>query len=468
MATRRAGRSPWLREAITADETDAPALAGETRCDICIVGGGLAGLWAAIELKRRAPQANVAIIEADICGGGASGRNSGMVLGQWAKFAALRKFCGVAGAISLAEAFGRSPAEIAAFCAAHGIDAEYHPDGWIWGAACSAHLGAWSGILATLAAANRFPFREVTREEISAMTGTDRFLAGIHDPSAGTIHPGKLVRGLRRVALGLGVAIHENTPMTRLIRRPKPAVVTPGGVVRAERVILALNAWSLAVPELRSAILVIASDDAVTAPVPERLAEAGYRRKPLISDSQTFVTGYRSTGDDRLNAGVTGGRIGFGSFRGQRFEGRSSREAAIRAAIARGHPQLADIPLVESWYGPIDRTRSGLPLFGRLPGCSDIFYGYGFSGNGIATTPIGGRILASLALDAQDEWANCGLVRQPEGWLPPEPIRYLGGHLVRAAIARADRLAYLGRRPDLVTRRLVALAPGGITTSDAT
>ncbi|TDQ83893.1 glycine/D-amino acid oxidase-like deaminating enzyme [Dongia mobilis] len=468
MPTRRAGRSPWLREALALDETDAPILAGEARCDICIVGGGLAGLWTAIELKHRAPQTSIVIIEADICGGGASGRNSGMVLSQWAKFAALTKFCGMEGAIRLAQAFGRSPAEIAAFCATHGIDAEYHPDGWIWGASCAAHLGSWAGILETLAAANRFPFREVTRDEIAALTGTDAFLAGIHDPTAGTIHPGKLVRGLRRVALGLGVVIHENTPMTRLLRRPQPGVVTPRGMVRAERVILTLNAWSLAVPELRSAILVIASDDAVTAPVPERLAQAGYRRKPLISDSQTFVTGYRTTGDDRLNAGVTGGRLGFGSFRSQRFEGRSAREAAIRAAIARGHPQLADIPLAESWYGPIDRTRSGLPLFGRLPGCSDIFYGYGFSGNGIATTPIGGRILASLALDVVDEWSGCGLVRPPEGWLPPEPIRYFGAHLVRAAIDRADRLAHLDRRPDFLTRRLVALAPGGITTSDAT
>lgn len=465
--TRRDGRSPWLREAIAPGECDAPALDGDARADICIVGGGLAGLWTAIELKRRAPATSIVIIESDICGGGASGRNSGMVLSQWAKFAALTRFCGVDGAVRLAEAFGRSPAEIGAFCETHNIDAEYRPDGWIWGASCAAHLGSWSGILSGLEAAGQHPFREVSRDEIAALAGTDAFHGGIHDATAGTIHPGKWVRGLRRVALEMGVIIHENTAMTRLIRQPTPAVVTQSGTVRAARVILTLNAWSLGLPELRDAILVIASDDAVTARVPERLAQAGYLRKPLISDSQIFVTGYRTTGDDRLNAGVTGGRLGFGSFRGQRFEGPSLREADIRAAIARGHPALADIPLAESWYGPIDRTRSGLPLFGALPGSSDIFYGYGFSGNGIATTPIGGRILASLALDAKDEWSHCGLVRKPERWLPPEPIRYIGAHMVRAAIARADRLAYTGARPDLLTRRLVALAPGGITTSDA-
>ncbi|MBL8708870.1 MAG: FAD-dependent oxidoreductase [Rhodospirillaceae bacterium] len=467
-ATRTEGRCPWLREAIAPGECDAPALTGDRRADVCIVGGGLAGLWTAIEIKRRDPACAVTIVEADICGGGASGRNSGMVLSQWAKFAALTRFCGIDGALRLAEAFARSPGEIAAFCQAQGIDAEYRQDGWIWGASCAAHIGSWSGILDSLEAAGRRPFREVSREEIAALAGTDAFYAGIHDPSAGTIHPGKLVRGLRRVALAMGVVIHENTPMTRLVRGPRPAVVTASGTLRAERIILTLNAWSLAIRELRDAILVIASDDAVTAPVPDRLERAGYLDKPLISDSQTFVTGYRTTGNRRINAGVTGGRLGFGSFRGQRFEGPSLREAAIRASIARGHPSLGDIPLVESWYGPIDRTRSGLPLFGCLPGSSDIFYGYGFSGNGIATTPIGGRILASLALGTSDEWSGCGLVRAPERWLPPEPIRYIGAHMVRAAIARQDRLAYAGETPGFITRRLAALAPGGITTSDAT
>ena len=82
--TRIKGRGPWLREAIVPGELDQPALEGAQKADICIVGGGLAGLWTAIEIKTRAPATDVAIVEADICGGGASGRNSGMVLSQWA------------------------------------------------------------------------------------------------------------------------------------------------------------------------------------------------------------------------------------------------------------------------------------------------------------------------------------------------------------------------------------------------
>jgi hypothetical protein len=192
-----------------------------------------------------------------------------------------------------------------------------------------------------------------------------------------------------------------------------------------------------------------------------------------MGDSQLFVTGFRSTADHRFNPGVSGGVIGFGSLGfgrggGDRFEGRSPRERDIRASVRRGFPALADLPFVDSWYGPIDRTRSGLPLFGKLPKHPDILYGYGFSGNGIATTPIGGRILASLALGERDEWSQCGLVRAAERWLPPEPIRYVGAHMVRAAIRHKDALDHQGRGPGLIVRSLAGLAPGGITTSRVT
>ncbi|WP_162916753.1 NAD(P)/FAD-dependent oxidoreductase [Dongia deserti] len=463
--TRIAGRCAWLREAIAPGEIDAPALEGEQRADVCIVGGGYAGMWTALEIKRRAPATDVAIVEADICGGGASGRNSGMVLSQWAKFAALENFCGTADAIRLGHLFGNSAGDLDAFCRAQGIEAEFRRDGWIWGASCERHVGSWNGILAALAKHNLAPFTPMSAEEIAARTGSRSFLAGIFDPTAATVHPGKLARGLRRVALQAGIRIYENSPMVRLESRPSPLVHTPAGRIAAQRVVLTLNAWSTLLPQLRPAILVIASDDAVTAPRPDLIERAGYKAKPLISDSQVFVTGFRTTGDHRLNAGVTGGIIGYGSLGGARFEGRSPREDAIRAALRRCHPTLADLPFADSWYGPIDRTRSGLPLFGALPRSPDIFYGYGFSGNGIATTPIAGRILASLALGQKDEWSGCGLVRPVERWLPPEPIRYIGAHLVRAAIRRQDALAHQGRMPGLLVRSLAALAPGGITSS---
>jgi glycine/D-amino acid oxidase-like deaminating enzyme len=308
----------------------------------------------------------------------------------------------------------------------------------------------------------------VSAEEIAELCGTRSFFAGIYDPTAATLHPGKLARGLRRVAIARGIRIFENSAMTRLERSTPAVVHTVNGSITAPVCVLTINAWSSAVPELRSAILVIASDDAVTEPAPELLEKVGYKRRPLMGDSQTFVTGFRTTSDHRFQPGISGGIIGYGGLGGNRFEGRSIREHDIRACVHRSFPALAHLPFTDTWCGPIDRTRSGLPLFGPLPGSSNIFYGYGFSGNGVATTPVTARILASLALGKNDEWSSCGLVRSPERWLPPEPIRYVGAHMVRAAIRRKDRLEQENRSPGAITRALAAMAPGGITTSTVT
>ena len=105
------------------------------------------------------------------------------------------------------------------------------------------------------------------------------------------------------------------------------------------------------------------------------------------------------------------------------------------------------MPIATSWTGPIDRSLSGLPFFGRLDGRDDLLYGLGFSGNGVGPTSVGGRILASLALGTKDEWSECGLVRDGVGLFPREPVRYVGGRMVIAANRRKERLEDEGRTP---------------------
>jgi hypothetical protein len=112
--------------------------------------------------------------------------------------------------------------------------------------------------------------------------------------------------------------------------------------------------------------------------------------------------------------------------------------------------------------GPIDRSQVGLPFFSRLGGREDILYGLGYSGNGVGPTYLGGRILASLALGLDDEWSRAGLVRDPAGSFPPEPVRYLGGRLVRGAVERKEAAEDRGRRADPATLFLANLAPAGL------
>lgn len=463
--TRRDGRCYWLREAIAEGEQDAPALEGEVKADIAIIGGGFCGLWTALELKRRRPSLDVAIVEADICGGGASGRATGQVLPQWLKIASLEAMAGAERALAFCEASQRVVGEIEAFCRENAIDAEFRYADWLWSATNQRQMGSWTGVLDMLAARGLAMMRAVSRDEIQNMLDMPGLLGGAIMSGTATLHPARLVRGLRRVALSRGVRIYENSPMRRLEPGTRPIVRTDRGMLRADSVVLALNAWSLRIPALRPAILVISSDDQISEPVPDLLEELHYRNGPQITDSQTFVTGFRTTADGRLSGGVTGGRLGIGSFDGVRFEGRSPREPEMHAFYARANKRLGKVSFADSWYGPIDRTRSGLPLFGALPGSPNVVFGYGFSGNGIATSPLAGRILASLVLGVKDEWSDCGLVRPPERWMPPEPLRTAGAVAVRAAVRRNDALGYQGKRPGPVTRFFARMAPGGVSTT---
>ena len=123
---------------------------------------------------------------------------------------------------------------------------------------------------------------------------------------------------------------------------------------------------------------------------------------------------------------------------------------------------LADVPLAADWCGPIDRTRTGIPIFGHLGGRNHIVYGVGFSGNGVAPAVVGGKILASLALGVADEWSGSGLVDGIQGRFPPDPVRFIGAHVVREGVARKEEAETLGRTPSRLAVALARLAPAGM------
>ena len=204
----------------------------------------------------------------------------------------------------------------------------------------------------------------------------------------------------------------------------------------------------------------IGTDAIATVPIPERLDAVGWTEGPALMDSRIFVEACRTTADGRVVFSKAGGVLPFGSRLDGRFDKPGRPVEALRDVLRSIYPSLGDAPVDRIWSAPIDRSKNGLPLFGRLPTCPDILYGYGYSGSGIVLSMLGGRILSSLALDRDDEWSGSGLVRPVPRDFPPEPFRYIGGLMVRAAIERKDRLDHEGRRAGRLTETLVALKPG--------
>ena len=386
------------------------------------------------------------LLEADVCGGGASGRNGGFVLSWWHKFASLQKVCGTEEAVRLARACERAVDELCAFCSDHEIDAQYRREGWLWTATGPAQVGAWAGTAAAIdRACGAQPFVELSRDEVAERAGSPAHLAGVFEAVSATVQPALLARGLRRVALELGVDIYEHSRVTAV----EPRVRTDRGTVTAETVVVSTGAWG---GRNNRALAVVASDMVATEPLEDPPLASGIS----CSDSRLLVNYYRATRDGRLAFGTGGGALAFAGRVTNVFEGLSPRATEVEARLRAIYPQLRDAPVVRSWTGPIDRTAIGLPFFQRE---GNLVRGVGYSGVGVCQTLLGGRILASLALRRDDEWSGCGLVRDPYARFPPEPIRSVGGRLVRAAVDRKERREDEGKRPGWLTNRLAALAP---------
>jgi glycine/D-amino acid oxidase-like deaminating enzyme len=453
-------RSAWLTEALARETRSAaePTVEGDLTADVCIVGGGFTGLWTALHIKQLDPSVDVALVEADICGSGASGRNGGFVMTWWSKFSTLAKLCGSEAALQLARRSDESVTAIGRFCADNGIDG-FHRGGWLWTATNVSQVDAWKDTVEKIAAAGAAPYELLDRAEVAERSGSPVHLAGIFERGAAIVQPALLARGLAAAARGAGVRVFERSPMTELHAGGKPQVSTARGTITAERVVLALNAWGASLPALRRALVVVASDVIATEPVPERLQEIGWASELSISDSRRLVNYYRITDDGRVVFGKGGGTLALGGRVGASYNRRSSRACEVHSQLRLIYPALWDVPIAASWRGPIDYSLTGLPFFCRLDGRDDILVGAGFSGNGVGPSHLAGQTLAAMALNGGDERIPEALTAVPQGRLPREPLRYVGGLTVRAATARKEAAEDLGHRPGPIARTLARLDP---------
>lgn len=452
----------WLEQALRGDAADAPALQGVVSADVCIVGGGFTGLWTALQLKRADPHLDVVLIEADICGAGASGRNGGCVLTWETRFLTLLRLFGESEALRLVRASRRAVEQIAAFCREHRIDAQMRVDGTLYTATSAAQLGSSEAVMAALDARGMGSFSRLEVDEVRRRAGSDRHLAGDFSPAAATVQPALLVRGLRRVALEMGVRIYEKTAFETLFYEPGPVINTTYGAVRAKRVVLAINAWmARTFPQFERSIALVSSDMVITERAPDLLERAGFTSGLSVLDSRTFVYYYRTTPDGRLMLGKGGNTFAYGGRVLPVFDEPSPYRAALARDLSSFFPEFASVPIAASWNGPSDRSATGLPFFGRLNGRHDVFYGFGYSGNGVGPSYMGGQILSSLVLDLDNAWTRSPLVSGPRGAFPPEPIRYVGSLMVRNAIRRKERAEDAGAKPwffDIALSRLAQAA----------
>jgi glycine/D-amino acid oxidase-like deaminating enzyme len=456
----RQDRSFWLQDAGHPGRDACQRVVGELRTQVAILGGGLTGMWTAYRLKQRSPETDVLIVEADVCGGGASGRNGGQVHSWFESLDRLAAVTDEREAVRMALATQAAIEELAALQDSGTLDMGLRLDGWLWTASSPAQEGSWEPTLAACERAGVMPYRRLDADQIRALVGPSASYQGVLEERAGSLHPGKLCAGLRALLLGMGVRIYERSPVTAIHAGPPAVLATPAGTVTADRVLIANNAWATSLPELRRYVYTVDSAVIVTEPVPDLLDELGWTSGVAVCDSQLQVLYYQRTVDGRVQLGRGSGGLVFGDRVGARQNRNPAELAPSRAELARVYPQLQDVAVDYDWTGPIDCTASHVPLLGTLAGRPNLFYCVGWNGTALAQIPAVSHILASLLLGVDDEWARSGLARQhrPKP-IPREPLRFLGATVVRQAVRRKNRLEIRNRRVDPVTEALVRLRP---------
>ena len=448
----------WFADALAQDGNppSAPSLTGPVTADVVIVGGGFTGMWTALALKQRRPDLSVVLIEAALCGSGASGKNGGLVHGYWAALPGLNALLGPDAALAVARAGARAMAGIRAF--AEGRDFWLREDGNLRLSTTPAQDPKIRAIVDTareLGVPDQARF--LGHGELPDFLRIPVYRNGVFLPEGGTLHPARLARALRRAVLDAGVALYENTPMTGLDRAAPNRITTPQGQVIARDVVLATYAALAADRHIAPHVTLFSSFALATEPAPDRLRAMGWDQGIGLADIRMFVHYFRRLEDGRFLIGTGGGPLAYGgNARAPQFVRHDVSVARIEAALKRLVPGLAGVRTAKTWGGAIDISADRFPFFGTFPG-TRVHYGCGYTGHGINPTWIGGQCLASLVLGQKDEWSSLPFCTRARPRLPPEPFRYLGGKAIRAAILACEDAEDLGQCGPLPARAMAVV-----------
>ena len=404
--------------AATADRSQRHApLSGAIRCDVAIVGGGLAGLGAALELSERG--LDVVVLEAREIGWGASGRNGGQAIHGLA--------CGqdvIEAQLGLADSRKVWNMTIEALdilrerIARYAIDCDWR-DGFI-GVATSARKGAdlaqWADEIEDKYA---YPLTRIAPADMPTWVASPRYHSAIHDPRSGHLHPLKYVLGLARAAAAAGVRLYENTEVTALQQDGGVTLKTASGEVKAGQVLLAGNVYLQDIaPKLEARIMPVGTYIVCSEPLAPQLADALIPTRSAVCDTDFVLDYYRTTNDHRM---LFGGRVSYST------KTPANLQQSMRQRMLDTFPQLAAAKIQYAWGGFVDITMNRAPDFGRIG--ANVYYLQGFSGHGLALTGLAGRIVAeAMTTDASrfDLFARLTHRAFPGGRLLRTPALVLG------------------------------------------
>jgi gamma-glutamylputrescine oxidase len=396
-----------------------PALEGDAACDVAIVGGGLAGLSAAIELAQRGH--SVRVLEARQVGFGASGRNGGQAIhGLACDIGEIEEQLGTEEARRVFDMSVEALDLIHARCRQFGIDADWQ-DGFLGVAVNERKARELLAGAEHLAARYAYPMAAATGAQVQQWIDSPRYVAAVHDARSGHLHPLKYTLGLARAAAQLGVRIHEDTTVSALQPGKRTTLLTPKGRVTARQVLLAGNVYLQGIaPQLESRIMPVGTYIVASEPVGDATARQLIPSLSAVCDNNFVLDYFRFAADSSL---LYGGRVSYSTATPMNLAD------SMRRRMVETFPLLAGVRISHAWGGFVDISMNRAPDFGRLPQAPDVYYLQGFSGHGLALTGLAGRLVAeAISGDAArfDTFARIKHRPFPGGRLLRMPALVLG------------------------------------------
>ncbi len=421
-------RSFW---ATTVRMGDPTVLTGAVNADIAVVGAGLLGISAAYHLNRLFPEKRIVVLEARRVANGASGRNGGAVLALTAR-ATFDAMTGLAARRGfLPEAYRTFRDKTASgldlyqeIIDRHGIECGYSRDGFLTLAATPRDAEAMARY-AEAASRIGVPVRFVGSREYRRFIDADGYHGGLLHPDYGQINPARYLCGLADVVRGRGVEIYENSPVIKVQERRTCGLGTPRGEVRADVIVLAANAYAPRLGYFRNRIAPVLDACAVTESLgAERLREIGWRSTRGFHDSSLMLWYLGVTEDSRLIIGggdvdyFYGGKTAYGDSWLERYRDH------FRKKLLGLFPRAEGIRIEHVWAGAIDATLDLKPAVGVTGDHRNVFYGIGYTGEGVNLAHLSGKIIADLYAGNNTPWRDLPFVGRLPVRIPPDPLRY--------------------------------------------
>lgn len=435
-----ASYSYWL-ETSGDDLTPRPRLEGSTTVDVAIMGAGFTGLWTAYYLLRRDPSLRVAILEREIAGFGASGRNGGWCYpGFPVSPEVLRERYGAETARAVSRAMIETFREIERAIGEEGIDAQWAQGGTLRLARGEHERGSVEGAYRTLEAlglGDHYQFLDAA--QVADRIRVTKAVAGIYNPLGASIHPGRLVRGLARAVERRGATIYEQTPVLDYETGPAPRFLTPSGYVRAKTLVLAGEAYAQELPKLARTLVPMYSLIVLTEPLAESdWDQIGWRQRELVSSSRFSVDYLNRTADGRILFGGRGAPYRMHSVITEELDRHVPTHAMLRRMAVEWFPMLADVRFTHAWGGPLGMPRDWMPTT-SFDAATGVARAGAYTGQGVATTNLFGRILTDLITGEVTPLTQLPTVNHQSPRWEPEPLRWLGIRYAQEGMARLDR-----------------------------